>query len=72
MIRHSIDLLGGKLFILVNQLAITKKGVVAPAVFGMGSNLMNIVSSIKRIPKAGGVAYFADENKVQLRICCHR
>ena len=39
---------------------------MAPAVFGMGSNLMNIVSSIKRIPKAGGVAYFADENKVLL------
>lgn len=39
---------------------------MAPAVFGMGSNLMNIVSSIKRIPKAGGVAYFADENKVEI------
>ena len=66
MIRHSIDLLGGTDCDRIYNLAITKKGIVAPAVFGMGSNLMNIVSSIKRIPKAGGVAYFADENKVLL------
>lgn len=52
----------------VYKIAIAKKGVVAPAVFGMGSNLMNIVSSIKRIPKAGGVAYFADENKVEMLV----
>ena len=37
-----------------------------PAVLGCGSNLMNIVSSIKCIPKAGGVGYFADESKVVL------
>ena len=67
MIRHSINLLGGIFFIFEWFEAITKKGKIAPAVFGMGSNLMNIVSSIKRIPKAGGVAYFADENKVHIR-----
>ena len=26
---------------------------------------MNIISSIKYIPKAGGIGYFADENKVK-------
>ena len=35
-------------------------------VFGCGSNMMNIVSSIKRIPTAGGVGYFADESKVAM------
>ena len=29
---------------------------------------MNIISSIKYIPKAGGIGYFADENKVKERI----
>lgn len=36
-------------------------------VFGCGSNMMNIVSSIKRIPTAGGVGYFADESKVCMK-----
>jgi len=30
--------------------------------------MMNIVSTIKRIPKAGGVGYFADESKVNMAV----
>lgn len=52
-------------------IAITKKGKTGPMVFGCGSNMMNIVSSIKRIPTAGGVGYFADESKVGMKVGSH-